>query len=643
MPARDSSHASRDTLELRFAKFSDFVKSYSSRVSLGGMFVITDEPRPVGSTVALEAKLSDGYRLVHGLGEVVWIRLSDEGPENPAGMALRFQKLDESGRELILKILEEQVKGGGAPFDLDEVPEGAIREPLTGGGRRRAAAASAAAMGREERFDFGGAPWGDRLPELPDEILGGEVGDRDIFDSVEGPAAASVGEPDEVAVDDGAADDAFDFADDEPAAAAIRPMSMSPAAEIDFDSGVYEAAEEAAGAVAADPEPGVTGAPETSGAADDLFAFDLGDDEATEAPGPVAVVSPTFDEGPAWEDEPAWEARPEPPVAAEEPVHSVPRGDELGLSDVDSELAALERQAVAELPAGSMVPPPAVAAAVASVADRPPAVADRPPTVADRPPAVDPYSFGDPPAPEPARAAARAAEASEPPTAPAAESPPDEDWLHAGPGRRSRLPWVLAALLAVAVVAWFLREPLLGRFVREETPAVAERVGGLQPAPLGAGSEPAADDPALEAADPGSIPPATAVAATAPPVAEPIAEPVAGPVVPDRPARTVESIDWRDTPAGTLVTVSGDGAFAADRFDHVRVGSSPPRELLRLRGIERPPPQPTLRVGSDEVEQVRTGLHDGGVLHVVFDLAAPGVRIVEATVRDGRLHVLLAR
>lgn len=114
---------------LQFDRFSAFVEEYTSLLSLGGMFLKSEEPSEVGSTIAFDVKLADGYRLFQGAGDVVWVRRDTAGPGRESGMGVRFQALDEDGRELILKILEEQVKGGGEPFDVDEVPADALDAP----------------------------------------------------------------------------------------------------------------------------------------------------------------------------------------------------------------------------------------------------------------------------------------------------------------------------------------------------------------------------------------------------------------------------------------------------------------------------------------------------------------------------------
>ena len=135
-----------ETIQLQFEHFPTFVSEYASYLSLGGMFVRTTALQPVGSTVDFDIRLSDGFRLIEGSGDVVWLRSEPGGPGAEVGMGIRFRALDEKGRELVLKILEEQVKGGGQPFDVDEIPADATDSPGALGPEVTAAAVAAAAV-----------------------------------------------------------------------------------------------------------------------------------------------------------------------------------------------------------------------------------------------------------------------------------------------------------------------------------------------------------------------------------------------------------------------------------------------------------------------------------------------------------------
>ncbi len=124
---------SEPRIALLFEKFSGFVEGYAENLSLGGMFLETEEQRAKGSIVDFEIKLTDGFRLMYGLGEVVWIRRTPAGPHRPAGLGIRFQALDDNGRELILRILEERVRAGLEPFDVEVTPDDAAIGAKSGG------------------------------------------------------------------------------------------------------------------------------------------------------------------------------------------------------------------------------------------------------------------------------------------------------------------------------------------------------------------------------------------------------------------------------------------------------------------------------------------------------------------------------
>lgn len=189
-----SDSLSEALIELTVEKFSSFVEEYAERISLSGMFLRSSDPKPVATPVSIEIKLSDGYRLIHAVGEVAWVTLDPDSAFG-RGMAIRFQALDESGRELLLKIIEEQLKGGASTFEIRQIPPGAITAPGTlpaptpAAPRQPAAGETpepsgdglesvleemvfplpdAAAGTPTPTFD---APWGSQLPELPPEIL----------------------------------------------------------------------------------------------------------------------------------------------------------------------------------------------------------------------------------------------------------------------------------------------------------------------------------------------------------------------------------------------------------------------------------------------------------------------------------------
>ena len=77
-----------------------FVDADAANISLTGVYVRTRQPRPAGTRLHLELKLSKDF-LIRAVGEVVWSRPMDESEERPAGMGVLFARFDGDGREIL--------------------------------------------------------------------------------------------------------------------------------------------------------------------------------------------------------------------------------------------------------------------------------------------------------------------------------------------------------------------------------------------------------------------------------------------------------------------------------------------------------------------------------------------------------------
>ena len=113
---------------LKFHHFGGFFIEYSANISLTGMFIKTESPKAPGSVFIFEIWLGDEYKLVHGLGEVVWVRHTEEGPDRLPGMGVRYLKIGEESRGVIERVIAEHVQKGGEVFDLVS-GEGPAAEP----------------------------------------------------------------------------------------------------------------------------------------------------------------------------------------------------------------------------------------------------------------------------------------------------------------------------------------------------------------------------------------------------------------------------------------------------------------------------------------------------------------------------------
>jgi uncharacterized protein (TIGR02266 family) len=108
-------------ISIRVPRFDSFVTEYSANISTTGMFIVSENPQPPGTSFSFEFSVADDWKLIRGSGQVVWTRYRDEGGERPAGMGVRFIELDAQSRRLIRWIVEKHIREGGKPFELDEL------------------------------------------------------------------------------------------------------------------------------------------------------------------------------------------------------------------------------------------------------------------------------------------------------------------------------------------------------------------------------------------------------------------------------------------------------------------------------------------------------------------------------------------
>jgi hypothetical protein len=93
----------------------------------------------------------------------------------------------------------------------------------------------------------------------------------------------------------------------------------------------------------------------------------------------------------------------------------------------------------------------------------------------------------------------------------------------------------------------------------------------------------------------------------------------------------VESIAWERSAAGLEVRIATTAEVSDRGYRHYRLEDGDrPRELLKLYGAAQTFPERFFQVDGGWISQIRTGSHfiDGvDELHIVFDLASPGVRL----------------
>ncbi len=110
-------------------------------------------------------------------------------------------------------------------------------------------------------------------------------------------------------------------------------------------------------------------------------------------------------------------------------------------------------------------------------------------------------------------------------------------------------------------------------------------------------------------------------------------------------ATVVESIRWSREGRSTVVTIRLNAPISTAYFEVERIRQGAPREVIKIRGIERPYSAGVVPVGTDQVRQLRTGLHQsdsGSALHVVADLAGPAVAVLSVEPHERELRIVFS-
>ena len=109
-------------VKYKSATVDDFIEQFGADVSRGGIFIKTKKPLETGALLKFEFQLQGGAAVIHGVGRVAWRRLEEQARTDlPAGMGIKFIKLDEQSRAVIDRI--EARHGAGSRFDQTDAAE----------------------------------------------------------------------------------------------------------------------------------------------------------------------------------------------------------------------------------------------------------------------------------------------------------------------------------------------------------------------------------------------------------------------------------------------------------------------------------------------------------------------------------------
>lgn len=110
------------TVRYKSATLDEFIEHHSHDVSRGGMYIKTPSPFPPGTLLKFEVRIADEQRVMQGVGRVVWKRETvASGPETPAGMGVKFIKLDDESKKVIDRLVSSRGERDGA-YDHGDRP-----------------------------------------------------------------------------------------------------------------------------------------------------------------------------------------------------------------------------------------------------------------------------------------------------------------------------------------------------------------------------------------------------------------------------------------------------------------------------------------------------------------------------------------
>lgn len=130
------------TVRYKSATLDEFIEHHSHDVSCGGMFIKTPQPFPPGTLLKFEVRIAGDRKVMQGVGRVVWKReLQLADAERPAGMGVKFIKLDEESRHVIDQLVSSR-KGDTSAYESEGEGTGVDAEATVGLGTEPIAPAS---------------------------------------------------------------------------------------------------------------------------------------------------------------------------------------------------------------------------------------------------------------------------------------------------------------------------------------------------------------------------------------------------------------------------------------------------------------------------------------------------------------------
>ncbi len=113
-------------IRIRVRNIDQFTEQHTENLSTGGLFLPSTDPQPVGTRLEIEFHFAQNYPSFTIEGEVVRSQTEPSPVKGPPGMAVRFLKVDETGRQFIERAIE--VFNRRHPSERLEI-SGLVQEP----------------------------------------------------------------------------------------------------------------------------------------------------------------------------------------------------------------------------------------------------------------------------------------------------------------------------------------------------------------------------------------------------------------------------------------------------------------------------------------------------------------------------------
>jgi molecular chaperone DnaK len=111
-------------VRLSYGTVDEFADHFAVNISRGGLFILTRDPKPVGTAISFELRLQTGEVALRGTGVVRWVQAESATASPPAapGMGVQFTELDDASRALVERIVALKDTRGIAPGVVAPAP-----------------------------------------------------------------------------------------------------------------------------------------------------------------------------------------------------------------------------------------------------------------------------------------------------------------------------------------------------------------------------------------------------------------------------------------------------------------------------------------------------------------------------------------